>query len=124
MNHFYRTIWSQASNSFVAVPENTASRGKRGSSKTAITRSVAAALLMMSANAAFADAASGIVLTGTNTVNATAAFGANTIIDGNSGTGYFVQSGSLTISMRPCKTSPLRAGQGAAAAQAWVARFS
>lgn len=122
MNHFYRTIWNKASNSFVAVPENTASCGKASSSKKsvgkassahkAVSCAIAAALLAIYSNAACADASSGTVLTGTNAVNATAASGANTIIDGASGTGYFVQSGSLAISNATLQNFATTGGAG------------
>src|SRR5690606_19981280 len=50
LNHFYRLVWSDSTQSYVAVSENTASRGKR----TALM-SVLALALMAPIATAFAD---------------------------------------------------------------------
>lgn len=102
MNHFYRTIWSKASNSFVAVPENTASCGKASSSsksavkgrssQKAVSCAVAAALLAMTSNAAFA-----VWVSGVNNFDG-ATIGVAGVIDGNGAGGYFVNDGITTIS--------------------------
>jgi autotransporter-associated beta strand protein len=90
MNHIYRIIWSKASNSFVAVSENAKSRGKAGSGQKSATVAVAAVVLALSGGTAFA----GGVINGA----ATPIDGAGGIIDGGAAGGYFVQSGSLSIS--------------------------
>jgi len=94
MNHVYRIIWSKTRNCFVVASELSKSCGKPGSSKKTVARAVAAALLALSANAAFAGTGvqAGTPLTGTNTINAN-----GSVISGTNNTGYFVQSGSLTV---------------------------
>ena len=90
LNHTYRLVWNACAGTYVAVAETTRGRGKSGRAGRVAAVVLGAAALM---NSALADALPGAVLSGTNTVGTTT----STVIDGGSSTGYFVQSGNLTI---------------------------
>ena len=115
LNHTYRLVWSTCTNTYVAVAENTRGRGKGGRAGRVAAVVLAGFALINGALAAppGGDAASGAVLTGTNTVNAAAT--PNTVIDGNSGTGYFVQSGNLTINNTTLQNFSTTGGAGSGA---------
>ena len=93
MNHIYRTIWCKTRKTFVVVSENTASCGKSSSSEKSANRAplIAAALLTLSGNAAFA---AGGIMTTNNSLDYNGA-----VVSGASGNSeFFVKSGTTSIS--------------------------
>ena len=79
LNHTYRLVWSACSNTYVAVAETTRGRGKKSRSGKALN-----ALVSVAAGALLACSGAGL--------------GAQTIDNGNGGTGRFVESGTLSLS--------------------------
>jgi len=110
MNHVYRVIWNKSLGVWQAVGEIGKGLGKGKSDK----RRKRLALVALSGSMllvgfqAHASATPGTLLTGTNLVTGTA----NTPIDGNNGTGYFVQSGTLTINNTTLQNFATTGGAG------------
>jgi autotransporter-associated beta strand protein len=96
LNHAYRLVWNEITNTFVAVAETTRGRGKKsrsGRSLNAIVSLAAGAFLAGFGSGSFAQTSP-------------------TVVDGAGQAGYFVESGTLSLADKTLTNFSTKGGSG------------